>query len=311
MSWFKRRTDSRASQRSSDTGSLNSEGMVIEQRTRRDTDPDTCLEVFRNHWEQAYQVISRDANNASTSTTDEIEAVRQNFEQMVTLLVEEEGEEGQGMPGPILHFLLEHEILEKFCGWCHRNNNEISKLTREQLRMFEHLIGQSRQLLLIHKPVIRPLLNLLAFCSDDVGNSDIENSLVLILHQICISISKEKVILESFFNTNTDHGPTKFLIFSLLIAFLHREGTIGQQARDALLLIMALSSKHPYIGEYIAENSDFCPVSPPISVHVTQAISDVEKRGSDIINFKIQDIKNCVSNLVLWIHIRIASMRRF
>lgn len=256
MSWFKKRGDSK---NSSDTGSVNSDNMS-DRRSRCDTDPATCLEVFCNHWEQAYKIISRDVENGTKSTEDEINAVSHNFEQMVTLLATEEGEEGQGMPGPILHHLLEHEILEKFCGWCHRYHDDSGKLIQEQLRMFEHLISQSRQLLLIHKPVIRPLLNLLAYCADD-NASGIEANLVLVLHQLCVSISKEAVILESVFSMNADHGPTKFLIFSLLIPYLHREGKVGQQARDALLLIMTLSVKHPYIGKYIAENSDFCPVS--------------------------------------------------
>lgn len=256
MSWFKKRSESKAS---SDTSSLNSDGPV-ERRGRRDTDPATCLEVFRNHWDQAYSIISRDVEIGTKSTDDEINTVSHHFEQMVTLLAEEVGEDGQGMPGQILHYLLEHEILEQFCGWCMRYHNDGGNLVQEQLRMFEHLMSQSKQLLLIHRPVIRPLLNLLAYCSDD-NTSGIESSLILVLHQLCVSISNETVILESVFNMNADHGATKFLIFSLLIAYLHREGKVGQQARDALLLIMTQSTKHPYIGEYIAENSDFCPVS--------------------------------------------------
>ncbi|XP_052282606.1 FHF complex subunit HOOK interacting protein 1B-like isoform X3 [Dreissena polymorpha] len=255
MSWFNKiRNDSRAS---SDTASDRS----FERRTRRDTDPGTCFEVFQNHWDQAYRIIKRDVEQNTKSTDDEMKTVSHNFEQMVTLLADEDGEEGQGMPGPILHYLLEHEILEKFCGWCHRYRKYRESTASEELRMFETLISQSHQLLLIHKPVIRPLLNLLAYCSDESTDSpEIESNLVLVLHQLCVSISKEAVILESFFNMNADHGPTKFLIFSLLIPYIHKHGKVGQQARDALLLIMTLSAKHPYIGHYIADNSDFCPV---------------------------------------------------
>lgn len=51
-----------------------------------------------------------------------------------------------------------------------------------------------------------------------------------------------------------------FVIFSLLIPFVHREGPIGHQARDALLLCMALSKKNTNIGMYIAKHSNLCPV---------------------------------------------------
>lgn len=255
MSWLKKRSESKNSLESGGgSGPANQE-----KRTRHDTDPATCLEVFQNHWEQACVIINRNIDKGTKATEDEVNAVSHNFEQMITLLAAEKGEDGQGMPGPILHYLLEHEILEKFCSWCHSNHDSDGKLLQEQLRMFESLLSQAHQLLLIHKPVIRPLLTLIAYCSDD-NTAGIESSLVLVLHQLCVSISKETVILESVFNMNADHGPTKFLIFSKLIPFLHREGKVGQQARDALLLIMTLSAKHPYIGEYIAENSDFCPV---------------------------------------------------
>ena len=51
-----------------------------------------------------------------------------------------------------------------------------------------------------------------------------------------------------------------FIIFSLLIPYVHREGTLGHQARDALLLCMALSQKNSNVGIYIAEHSAMCPV---------------------------------------------------
>ncbi|XP_061164150.1 FHF complex subunit HOOK-interacting protein 1B-like isoform X2 [Saccostrea echinata] len=257
MSWFKRgRNDSKASGQSSDDS--------VEARSRADTDPQTCLEVFQNHWKQALSIIKRGngSSNSQVCSTDEQEAVLQNVEQMINLLVGEVGldENGQGMPGPILHYLLEEDIFEQFCNWCHYNSMNGDKLKCEQLRIFEQLISQSQQLLLIHKAIIQPLLRLLYLCAEGSKTSDIESRLVLVLHQLCVCISQETVILESFFNASTNHGPTKFLIFSLLIPYLHREGKVGQQARDALLLIMTISARNPHIGLYIAENSDFCPV---------------------------------------------------
>lgn len=41
---------------------------------------------------------------------------------------------------------------------------------------------------------------------------------------------------------------------------VHREGTVGQQTRDSMLLCMALSKKNHEIGVYIAEHSNVCPV---------------------------------------------------
>ena len=52
-----------------------------------------------------------------------------------------------------------------------------------------------------------------------------------------------------------------FLLFSLLVPHVHREGPVGQQARDALLLMMSLSANHESIARQIVEHSDFCLVS--------------------------------------------------
>lgn len=265
MSWFKRgRNESKSLGQASDDSA--------EIRSRADTDPQTCLEVFQNHWKQALSIIKK--GNGSTSShgcnPDEQEAVMQNVEQMINLLVGEVGldENGQGMPGPILHYLLEEDIFDQFCNWCHYNSSNGDKLKCEQLRIFEQLISQSQQLLLIHKAIIQPLLRLLYLCAEGSKTSDVESRLVLVLHQLCVCISQETVILESFFNASTNHGPTKFLIFSLLIPYIHREGKVGQQARDALLLIMTISARNPHIGLYIAENSDFCPVRAYFSLYM-------------------------------------------
>lgn len=53
---------------------------------------------------------------------------------------------------------------------------------------------------------------------------------------------------------------SSFIIFSLLIPYVHRDGSLGHQARDALLLCMALSQKNNNIGIYIAKCSSMCPV---------------------------------------------------
>ena len=55
---------------------------------------------------------------------------------------------------------------------------------------------------------------------------------------------------------------SKFLIFSILVNYLHRDGKVGQQAKDALLHCMSLSKKNEGVGKYIARHSNFCTVRP-------------------------------------------------
>lgn len=238
------------------------QGSVM-SRPRSGTDPDTCLEVFKSHWLQAVTIMNK-TNMASAGVkrntlTEEVNAVSQHLDQMMMLLVEEEGSDGNGQ-GPVLQYLLSEDILEKILTWSSRIGEHIDRIRLSQLKTYDMLISQANQQLLIHKPVIRPLMKLLAACADHPNNA-METHIVLLLHQLCVCVTRNAQILELLFNASSDHGPAKFLMFSLLIPYVHREGVIGQQARDALLLIMALSSKHESIGKYIANNSDFCPVS--------------------------------------------------
>ena len=115
---------------------------------------------------------------------------------------------------------------------------------------------------------------------------DTESHLVLLLNQLCRRLMKNLDLLDFFFHANNqsnkhnnnhhkgssarqapgaeeeedDDDDTKFLIFSILVNFLHRDGKVGQQAKDALLHCMSLSKKNEAVGKYIARHSNFCTV---------------------------------------------------
>ena len=192
---------------------------------------------------------------------------------MVLLMIEEEEENGG--QGPILQYLLEEDILEQLLTWTTKAGPEhADRLKLHHLKMFETMICQARQSLFVHKPLIRPLLKLLTSCEEH-HNKQIETRLILVLHQLCVCVTQNTQMLELLFSASSDQGPAKFVIFSLLIPYIHREGQIGQQARDALLLIMSLSFVHDHIGRYIADNSDFCPVSSLICLCLINSVLEV------------------------------------
>lgn len=96
-------------------------------------------------------------------------------------------------------------------------------------------------------------------------------------------MARQPVVLEMLFRAApAQQGSTNLLIFSLLVPFIHRDGAIGQQARDALLLVMAASASNEAVAHYIAENSYFCPVSVDTRVfsrcHVKCCVLD-DRRG--------------------------------
>ncbi|XP_029114904.1 protein FAM160A1 [Scleropages formosus] len=236
-------------------------------------DPETCMIVFKNHWAQVVKILEKHDPLRSSGGVqgaggggglrfgpipgDEASAVQNYVEHMLFLLMEE-GCGQAGAMGPILEFVVTENVMEKLFLWSLRREfTDDMKL--EQLRMYEMLVGGSRQPLLHHKPVLRPLMMLLSSCSG-AASPAVEAELVLLLGQLCSILARDASVLELFFHTSEDQGAANFLIFSLLIPFIHREGTVGQQARDALLLIMALSAENGVVARHIAENTFFCPV---------------------------------------------------
>ncbi|KAG7221919.1 hypothetical protein INR49_016945 [Caranx melampygus] len=246
-------------------------------------DPETCMIVFKNHWAQVVKILEKHDPLRSNSTLpslsvinlssgssgsprfgpipgDEASAVQNYVEHMLFLLMEEESGQAGAM-GPILEFVVMENVMERLFVWSLRREfTDDMKL--EQLKMYEMLVGQAHQPLLHHKPILRPLMMLLSSCSGTTVPA-VEAELVLLLNQLCCVLAKDPSILELFFHTSEDQGATNFLIFSLLIPFIHREGTVGQQARDALLLIMSLSAENERVAKHIAENTYFCPVAHP------------------------------------------------
>ncbi|XP_072118546.1 FHF complex subunit HOOK-interacting protein 1B isoform X1 [Mobula birostris] len=238
-------------------------------------DPETCFMVFRNHWVQ----VSRILEQRDPRMADEVSAVRNHTDQMVYLLAEERAPEGRGM-GPILELVILEDVLDQLLCWTlRRQPDDTGKM--EQLKLFDLLVSQSQQPLLRHKPILNALTRLLGACTEPHSPS-LENSLVLLLNQVCVSLSKEPSVLELFVHTEASQRPANLLIFSILVPFIHREGLIGQQARDALLLIMGMSAGSSTVGSYIANNSYFCPVlATGLSALYSSLPRKIEVRGDD------------------------------
>ncbi|KAG9271037.1 hypothetical protein AMEX_G13907 [Astyanax mexicanus] len=248
-------------------------------------DPETCLMVFENHWRQVSWVLEQ--RDSGAGGADDLTAVRNHTDQMLCLLAEERPAGGDSDPpamGPILQLVSSENILERLVQWhIRRGLDPDSQMAL--LKLFEMLIGQSHQPLLQHTSVLQPLLMLLGACVDPQFGcpSNLEASLVLLLNQVCVSMARQPAVLELLFRCGAvQQGPTNLLIFSLLVPFIHRDGVLGQQARDALLLVMATSASNHAVGRYITENSYFCPVlATGLSALYSSLPRKIEVRGDD------------------------------
>uniref|UniRef100_A0A8C0IQC2 FHF complex subunit HOOK interacting protein 1A n=1 Tax=Chelonoidis abingdonii TaxID=106734 RepID=A0A8C0IQC2_CHEAB len=225
-------------------------------------DPETCMIVFKTHWGQVVKILEKHDPLKNTQAKygaippDEASTVLNYVEHMLFLLIEEQAKDAA--MGPILEFVVTENIMEKLFLWSLRREfNDETKI--EQLKIYEMLVTQSHQPVLHHKPILKPLMMLLSSCSG-TATPAVELELAVLLNQLCSILAKDPSILELFFHTSEDQGAANFLIFSLLIPFIHREGTVGQQARDALLFIMSLSAENNVVANHIVENTYFCPV---------------------------------------------------
>ncbi|KAI5211782.1 Fts And Hook-Interacting Protein [Manis pentadactyla] len=229
-------------------------------------DPETCLMVFKNHWSQVVRILERQGPRAAPGGADDLSAVCNHTYQMLTLLAEDRAvPSAPTAPGPLLEFALHEDLLTRLLAWQLQWDDfgdGVEERRAEQLKLFEMLVSEARQPLLRHGPVREALLTLLDACGRPVPSSPaLDEGLVLLLSQLCVCLAREPSLLELFLQPPPEPGAApRLLLFSRLVPFVHREGTLGQQARDALLLLMALSAGSPTVGRYIADHSYFCPV---------------------------------------------------
>ncbi|XP_035898326.1 UPF0518 protein AGAP011705 isoform X2 [Anopheles stephensi] len=248
---------------------------VIRPFDATECDPKACYDSFCIHWQQAYEIIQRSENYRSQSH-DDVLGVVTHLDHMVTLLLVELHHcnklslPGQAAPpAPCLEHLLSENLLDKLYEWGIKTGRYANAVRLEQLKLYEQLVSHSRHQLLVHEPFLRPLLKLLASSQNEIYPPDVEKRLVILLNQLCVVLMQNVHLLDLFFFSTTqtqqshhtsNGGHTNFIIFSLLIPYVHREGSLGHQARDALLLCMALSQKNSNVGTYIATYSSICPV---------------------------------------------------
>ncbi|XP_014487788.1 PREDICTED: UPF0518 protein AAEL005291-like isoform X2 [Dinoponera quadriceps] len=240
------------------------------QRSRdsppKDADPSACYDSFCKHWQQTYEIILYSFPPKGIPSQDDVLGVVNHIDQMVTLLMLERDlsshnhyrQGNTATHSPCLEHLLSENLLVKLYDWSLHTGRFNNAVRLEQIKLYELLVSHSGTLL-AHESVTRPLLRLLEECANDIMPLEVEKKLVVLLNQLCVALMQNMALLDLFFHP-TAPGKNKFIIFNLLIPHVHREGGVGQQARDAMLLCMSLSKKNDEVGLYIADHSNICPV---------------------------------------------------
>ncbi|XP_053209144.1 FHIP family protein CPIJ015043-like isoform X2 [Panonychus citri] len=191
----------------------------------------------------------------------------------------------------LLDYFLMENILDQIFNWSCDIGEFTNIMKIEQLKSFDLLLSRyNKDNCIFQSSVIKILHQLLSRCSKTCP-LDVEKRLVSLLNTICQCIGRDNQLLQLFFNDNGDHEnrnnnehndefknsdykskyfserkeiESRFLVFSLLISFVHREGAIGQQARNGLLQIMPISQTNESLSQYIANDSNLGPVMATI-----------------------------------------------
>ncbi|XP_045481730.1 FHIP family protein GH13096 [Harmonia axyridis] len=231
-----------------------------------DCDPQACYDSFKEHWQQALKIIQR---VQQLPKHDDVLGVMNHLEQMVTLLLYDIKKMNK-LQTPIcdssmcLDHLLTENILDKLNKWGSKAGKYTNAVRCEQFKIYEMLLSQSRHVLLVHEPFLKPLLSLLKSCQTEMFSKEMEKFLVDLLYQLCTLLMQNNELIDLFFFN--EQGKNKFIIFILLVTFVHRDDSIGMRARDALLLCMSMSKKNDSVATFITETSN-------ISVLVASGLS--------------------------------------
>ncbi|CAG9855205.1 unnamed protein product [Phyllotreta striolata] len=221
-----------------------------------DCDPQACYDSFKEHWHQIYKIFNR---VQQLPTHDDVLGVVNHLEQMATLLLYDIKRADRlhvsQSTSKCLEYLLSENILTKLFEWSTRSGRYTDAIRCEQLKIYQMLLCQTRHILLLHEPFLQPLIKLLFSCEGEVYSKEVEKLLVDLLNQLCALLMQNVEFIDLFFH-DVKNVPN-FVIFSLLIPFVHREDSIGMKARDALLLCMSLSKKNKKVATFIAEHSNF------------------------------------------------------
>ena len=87
----------------------------------------------------------------------------------------------------------------------------------------------------------------------------VDEEVVTLLNVICARIQRDKTILDMLFaySDNEPPGPSKLLVFAMLTSYIYRDDMVGNQSKDALLLLLSLTLTNNKIASYIHDDSNF------------------------------------------------------
>lgn len=228
---------------------------------RHDYEPQACFNSFCKHWQQAHDIILK---SQPQHLHDDVLGVVNHLEQLATLLVLEARAREINTrisQATCLEHLLSENLLDKLYEWAICTGKYENAVRLEQLKLFGILITHYSSQVIAAEPFLRPLLKLLSGFRNELPPPNVESQLVTVLNQLCVALMQNMKFIDLFFlTTHTQNGSqAEFIIVRLLLTSVHREGSTGSAARDALLLCANMSARCTQLAEYMLAGNT-CPV---------------------------------------------------
>ncbi|XP_022170542.1 UPF0518 protein GG24907 isoform X1 [Myzus persicae] len=224
-----------------------------------DLDLSACFDSFNKHWQQTFEIIDRFQTSKGVIKYDDIVAVINHLNQLIKLLLLDVQSVKSTNQSRCLEYFLKNQLLGKLYSWSLKTDRFKNYLKLEQLKVFGILLSELRgHQLLSDDSILNPLILILNSYDGDCLSVDNEKHLVTVLRQFCVVLSHQPSILCNVLKDNTTNS--KCVILSLLMAFIHRDGSIGEEARDALLIFVSLSRQNDTLANIITSKSNVSPV---------------------------------------------------
>jgi hypothetical protein len=161
-----------------------------------------------------------------------------------------------------VELMLNENILEKVCTFATRQKKFSVDIRHTLVSFFTNILTIPGPSLIIHQQILRPLNRLLLLCDSSGQEKDISLKLIPLLYHICLLIQENESFLDLFFIDGAGRVPSKFLVFTLLVPYVHDMTEKGATARDALLMCLSVAARSPQsrLSDFIVGDTDFCQV---------------------------------------------------
>ena len=169
----------------------------------------------------------------------------------------------EGQITPCLEYLLNIDALQSLVECTQREQEYSTQLKDAVMKFIIQLISLSKQPILIHNQLLRPLLRLLE-ASQSTESKEYSATVVSLVFLIWSCIERDATLITLFEGGSGSGQPcpsSRFPLVDLLMDHIHLDGDVGQWTRGAFLAILRVCAMPAGrgVGEYL-EKSVFCQV---------------------------------------------------